>query len=244
MTKLYISSAMLSEAGAVNAVSLRVANKPEYFSMKRGGTHENARAENRREFFRSLGVDEVSVARGEQVHGNNVKYVESLGSYPETDAVVTRNKNLTLAVSVADCVPILIADKKSRVIAALHAGWRGTVKRIAAKTIGFMCGELSCEPENIFAFIGPSAGICCYEVDGEVAKNFSSNEMQEGSKPGKFMVDLKAANLSQLIENGVPKSNVEVSNHCTICDTNFHSFRRDGESSGRMLAAIAIRSEE
>jgi hypothetical protein len=234
---------VLSEAGAVNAVSLRIADKPEYFSMKRDGIRENYRALNRKEFFQSLGFDEMSVARGEQVHGDNIRFVETPGNYPDIDALVTRSKKLTLAVSVADCVPILIADKKSQTVAAVHAGWRGTVKKITAKTIGFMYSELKCDAKNIFAFIGPSAGVCCYEVDGEVAKSFSSYEIKRSSKPEKFMIDLKAANFSQLIDNGVPKGNIEVSKYCTICDTNFHSFRRDGKSSGRMLAAIAIRLE-
>ncbi len=235
---------MLSEAGAVNAVSLRIADKPEYFSMKRDGIPENYRALNRKEFFQSLGFDEMSVARGKQVHGDNIRFVETPGNYPDTDAFVTRNRNLILSVSVADCVPILIADKKSQTVAAVHAGWRGTVKKITAKTIGFMYSELKCDAENIFAFIGPSAGVCCYEVDGEVAKEFSSYEIKKSSGPEKFMIDLKAANFSQLINNGIPEANIGVSKYCTICNTNFHSFRRDGESSGRMLAAIAIRSEK
>ncbi|MGO9481952.1 MAG: peptidoglycan editing factor PgeF [Candidatus Kryptoniota bacterium] len=244
MKKLHVLSPMLYEAGAVNAVRLRVADKPDLFSMKRDGTNGSVRAENRKDFFGLLGFDEMSVARGEQVHGDNIRLVEAPGIYPETDALVTSSEKLMLAVSVADCVPILIVDKKSRTIAAVHAGWRGTVKKITSKTIEFMYSELKCAEENIFAFIGPSAGACCYEVDREVADQFTNYGVGKSSKREKFMIDLKAVNFSQLIDNDVPKANIEVSNYCTICDTNFHSYRRDGDSSGRMLAAIGIRQEE
>jgi len=243
LTKTFIFSDMLSRAGAINAVSLRVEGMPDYFSMRRNGNGkgEDCRAKNRQKFFQSLGFNELSVARAGQVHGDNITFVESSGSYPDTDGFVTRNKNLLLAISVADCVPILVADNKSQTIAAVHAGWRGTARRIAGEVIDFMVNELSGDPKNIFAFIGPSAGVCCYEVGEEVAKHFHDGEIMKSSNPGKFMLDLKAANFSQLIDHGVFRENIEVSEYCTIHDTNFHSFRRDGTESGRMLAVIGLK---
>ena len=243
MTKTFISSLILTNAGAVNAISLRVEGKPDYFSMRHNGdgTGENDRARNRREFLLLLGFDESSVVRGEQIHGDNIRFVEAPGNYPDTDSLVTKTKNLVLAISVADCVPILIADKKSQTIAAIHAGWRGTAKRIAVKAIDFMVNELRCDPKNIFAFIGPSAGVCCYEVGEVVAKRFRDGEVMKSSNPEKFLLDLKAANFSQLVGHGVPKGNIEVSKYCTIHDTKFHSYRRDGTASGRMLAVIGMK---
>lgn len=230
---------MLSKAGAVNAVSLRVEGKPNYFSMRR--TSNDAGDENRRMFFESLGFDASSVVRGEQVHGDNVRFVESPGNYRAADALVTKTRNLPLAVSVADCVPVLIVDKGSQTIAAVHAGWRGTLKNIVAKTIDYMVHENHSKCESIFAFIGPSAGACCYEVGKEVAGNFSPEYYVQDLETGKYKLDLKGLNLAQLKESGVPLENIEVSGACTICDDNFHSYRRDGTASGRMLAVIGMK---
>lgn len=250
--KTYISSELLNGAGAVNAVSLRIEGKPNYFSMRRNGTSAagfvpqaktvgGVEADNRRDFFLSVGFDEACVASGEQVHGDNIELVESPGCYPRTDALVTRNRNLLLAISTADCVPVLMVDKGSKTVAAVHAGWRGTSKQIVAKAVEFMLQEIHSRPENIFASIGPSAGVCCYKVGREVAENFSPGFVKESPELEKFMLDLKAANLAQLVSKGIPQGNIEVSEHCTICNTNFHSYRRDGESSGGMLAVIAIK---
>lgn len=244
MSKLFYSSELFLQAGVVNAVSLRVEGKPDNFSMKRSAGHDGSLNQNRAEYFRSLGFDEGAVASARQVHGDTIRLVKAPGVYPETDGLITKSENLLLAISVADCVPILVADMNSRTVAAVHAGWRGTAKGIAGKAIDFMRRELNCSPQNIFAFIGPSAGICCYEVGDEVARHFHGDEIRNSSRTGKFMLDLKSANLSQLVDHGVPKENIEVSKYCTICDTHFHSFRREGEASGRMLAVVAIRSRE
>ena len=241
--KTFVQSELLLKSGAVNAVSLRVEDKPNFFSMRLNGTPGIAETGNRKEFFSALGFDESLVVCGEQVHGDSIAFVDSPGFYPRTDALVTAKKNLLLAVSVADCVPILIFDKRAKVAAAVHAGWRGTVKNIVAKTLGFLLDEFNSKPDDVVAFIGPSAGTCCYEVGEEVAKNFSDGFVKESLRPDKFMLDLKAANLEQLVGRGIPKENVEINEHCTICDANLHSFRRDGESSGRMLASIAIKQE-
>ena len=239
MTRTFISSEILLKAGVVNAVSLRVKDRPNYFSMRR--TSEKVEADNRREFLESIGFDSSSVVRGEQVHGDNVSFVEHSGNYPATDALVTNKRNLLLGISVADCVPVLIVDKASRTIAAVHAGWRGTAKGIAAKTIEYMMKTIHSDPKNIFAFVGPSAGVCCYEVGKEVAGNFSPEYYIKTHEDGKYMLDLKRINFTQLNEAGVPADNVEVSDVCSICDENFHSYRRDGAASGRMLAVIGLK---
>ncbi len=239
MKKTFITSEILSKAGVVNAVSLRVASKPNYFSMRR--TSENAEAENRREFFQSLGFDPASVVRGEQVHGDNVRMVEHPGNYSGTDALVTNRRDLLLAVSVADCVPVLVVDNSTQTVSAVHAGWRGTAKRIVAKTMEYLINENHSDPENIFAFIGPSAGTCCYEVGEDVAGNFSQEYRVDADENGRCKLDLKRANFTQLTESGVPAKNIDVSDACTICGEDFHSYRRDGTASGRMLAVIGIK---
>jgi hypothetical protein len=203
---------------------------------------EPTEAGNRKEFLASIGFDPSSVARGEQVHGDNIIMIEHPGNYPATDALVTKRRNLPLAVSVADCVPILLVDTATHAVAAVHAGWRGTAKGIAGKTIQYMIKTVRSDPENIFAFIGPSAGVCCYEVGREVVENFSKEYYVDSQEDGKYKLNLKRANFTQLNEEGVPANNIEVSEACTICGENFHSYRRDGEASGRMLAVIGMKS--
>ncbi len=237
----YVQSGLLARAGAINAVSLRVEGKPAAFSMKRNGSMDGPETENRKEFFASLGFDESSVVRGDQVHGDNIEVANSALIFPETDGLLTRSKKLLLLISVADCVPVLLFNRKLEIAAAVHSGWKGTVKNIAGKAIDLMSNELNSSPEDVVAFIGPSAGVCCYEVGEDVAKYFSPKFLQPTFTAGKSKLDLKSAIASQLIEKGIPKGNIELSEYCSICNPNFHSFRREGESSGRMLAAIAIK---
>lgn len=227
----------------MNAVSLKVDGRPHRFSMKLNGTTHAVEADNRREFFGALGFRESSVAAAAQVHGNKIEIVDGPGLSPETDALVTGKIGLLLAISVADCVPILMFDKKTKTAAAVHAGWRGTVKSIASTAVEFLEHEYGSKPEDMLAFVGPSAGVCCYEVGEEVAANFAEEFIEPGKTPGKYKLDLKAANAEQLTDRGIPRGNIEVSEYCTICNYDFHSFRRDGESSGRMLAVIGIRQE-
>lgn len=241
MKRTYIQSKLLLEAGATNGTSLRVEGKPELFSMKRNGTLGGVEAENRKEFFASLGFEESSVVRGQQVHGDNILIVDSAATFPGTDGLVTRRQGLLLAVSVADCVPVLIYDKRLKAAAAVHSGWKGTVKNIVGKTVKLFVNELNSKPEDMVAFVGPSAGVCCYEVGEDVAHQFSREQLMGAETPGKFMLNMKRAIASQLTDEGVPAQNIEISDICTICDLDYHSFRRDGMSSGRMLAAIAIK---
>ncbi len=241
MNREFIQSELLLHAGAVNAVSLRVDGKPRDFSMRLNSTDHAAERANRREFFEALGFGEDAVASAGQVHGDNIGLVETAGVRQATDALMTRNKNLLLAISVADCVPILLFDKLTRSAAAVHAGWRGTAKGIVSKAVRVMESTWGSNPGDIVAYVGPCAGSCCYEVGGEVSANFSDRFFKPGSAAGKFMLDLKSANAEQLAGEGIPRENIEVSEYCSICNSDFHSYRREGESSGRMLAVIGIR---
>lgn len=241
MKSTYIYSELLLNSGAINAVSLRVGEKPAMFSMKRNGTASQAEAENRDEFFASLGFDEDSVVRCNQVHGDTIQSADSAVTFSETDGLLTRQKNLLLTISVADCVPVLLFDRKLKIAAAVHSGWKGTVKNIVGKTVDFLTNELNSSSEDVVAFVGPSARGCCYEVGDDVAHHFSGEFLQPTDRHGKSRLDLKPVIVSQLVELGIPSGNIDMDRHCTICDLNFHSFRRDGDSSGRMLAAIAIK---
>jgi hypothetical protein len=197
---------------------------------------------NRELFFGTLGIRAEELAIPGQVHSDTVRRVDVPGVYPETDALVTDVRRLFLCVTVADCVPILLFDPVRRVVAAIHAGWRGTAGTIAARAVRLMMDDFGVDPANLLGFIGPSADTCCYEVGPDVASRFPERFVSD--REGSLRVDLKSANLSQLIDLGVPPENIETSSLCTISEeTLLHSYRRDGVASGRMMAVIGLAAD-
>jgi purine-nucleoside/S-methyl-5'-thioadenosine phosphorylase / adenosine deaminase len=133
--------------------------------------------ENRGRFFRALGAEEMCVVTLRQFHSDVVHRVEEAqeeAEAPKADALFTRERGVVLAVQTADCIPILLADPKRRAVAAIHSGWRGTLHRIAAKTLGRMQMEFGTRPEDVIATLGPGIGRCCYEVGPDVAREFDS----------------------------------------------------------------------
>lgn len=239
-----ITSNILTSTGIVRAgVSTRLGGVSASpfgmnLSFKVGDNPSNVE-ENRKLFLASFGTSPARLVTAGQVHGFVVQTVSAPGQVPECDGLVTDVPELFLGISVADCVPVLMVDTQSRVIAAVHAGWRGTSLKIVQQAIGVMRKEFGSQPTNIVAFIGPGASACCYSVGEEVAGTFDASVVT--TRDGKIFVDLKAANNLALISYGVPAHQIEVSPHCTISDSHlFHSFRRDKEKSGRMLAVIGL----
>ncbi len=202
-----------------------------------GDVQENV-DENRRRFFESIGVaGSARKVYQNQIHSANINLVSGdEGIVRESDALITWEPNVLLAVSVADCTPVLLYDPKSKLIAAVHAGWRGTEQMIALAAIRKMV-DLGAQPHNIYAFIGASASGERYEVGIEVATLFEEKHLRELGNQ-KFLLDVKSANLDQLLFAGIPREQIEISPLCTIADDRLHSFRRDGKRSGRMLAVI------
>ena len=148
-----------------------------------------------------------------------------------------------LSVSIADCAPVFLFDAMKKIVACVHAGWRGTEQRILQKTIRTMLQEFGSKPGDVSAFIGPSAGQCCYEVGEDVAQRFDAEFVSR--RNGKFYLDIKKANEEQLRNAGVPGTNIEVHENCTICRTElYHSYRRDGDKSGRMMAIIGLSQQD
>lgn len=231
----FIKSKLLSGLNVPHGISLRVPGKQSLFSMRPG------EVKNRAEFFSALGFSEKEVARASQVHSSNIAVVKNGGAYSMTDGLITNCQNVLLTISIADCVPLLLYDPLRKVVGAVHAGWRGTKDRIVLKALNILNREFHCNMKDVFVYIGPAAGKCCYEVGMDVAVHFS-NEFLAKNQNGKYMLDLKSANMAQALEAGILLNNIEVSNNCTICDLSFHSFRREGEKSGRMLAAIGLKN--
>ncbi len=182
----------------------------------------------------------VSTARLRQTHSATVIDAGHAGELGEGDALITATPGLWLEVRTADCVPILLVDTELRVIAAIHAGWRGTAAKIAVETISHMSRQFGTQPGNLRAVIGPSIGPCCFEVGPEVAAIFPQECVQPLATGEKAHLDLVTANRLQLAAAGVPDRQLEALRLCTVClPDQFHSFRRD-KGSGRMVSAIRI----
>ena len=166
-----------------------------------------------------------------QIH-SNIAVVAGDGT-TEGDALVTAEAGRYIGVRTADCVPLLLADRQRPAVAAVHAGWRGSEANIVAAVIDRMRREFGSDPGDLVVAIGPSIGRCCYEVGPEVAGLFGVSTRH---------IDLVEVNRRQLTQAGVNSANIDVCGLCTFCwPESFHSWRRDGESSGRMVAAIGIK---
>lgn len=164
------------------------------------------------------------------------------------DALITRQPGYCLCVSTADCVPILLYDKKQKAIAAVHGGWRGTVAFIAGHTLEKMRAAFGTEGRDVIACIGPSISLASFEVGEEVYEAFRLNgfDMSRISvwkkETGKHHIDLWEANRMQLLDFGVPDSQIEVAGICTyIYHDDFFSARRLGIKSGRILSGIMLK---
>lgn len=162
----------------------------------------------------------------------------------ETDAVITDIKNVCVAIKTADCVPVLLFDSRRNVVAAVHAGWRGTVQGIVSKTIQRMTKEYGTEPSDIFAGVGPSISPEVYEVGAEVWNQFAPEfYLQENIfKSDKRLLNLWSTNFQQLIVSGVPTGQIEIAKICTFSEPDlFFSARRDGLKTGRMATGIMLK---
>jgi len=164
-----------------------------------------------------------------QIHSNVIQNAaRPLG---EGDALISDRAGVIVGVKTADCVPILLVDPSTRVVAAVHAGWRGTAEGIAASAVRAMVDGWKVNPQNLRAAIGPSIGACCYEVGSEVALRLGIRVCNP------VHLDLRAINEMQLRDAGV--SDIWKSGDCTFCTADrFYSFRREPEQAGRMTSFV------
>ncbi len=187
--------------------------------------------------FGMLGSAEAAprgVALARQVHGVALVRAPFAGR-PEADAVWSAAPGVGVGVVTADCVPILIAEAERRFVCAIHAGWRGTAARIAARSVRALAQATRSPPSAWVAAIGPHIGPCCYEVDEPVLAAIPERSVFRPARPGHAMLDLFALNRLQLVGAGVPARCIERVGGCTACDsTRYASYRRD-RASGRML---------
>ena len=177
-----------------------------------------------------------------QIHSASVVEAEHPGVAGQGDAIITDRAGLTLSVRTADCLPILMVDTRHRALAAVHAGWRGTISGIAPNTVQAMAARFGTQPEDLRIAIGPGIGKCCFEVGSEVAIQFQKLFPERSDLDRRTHLDLIEANRRQLRQLGVTGAQIGTLNLCTVCHPDdFHSFRRDGEAAGRMMSGIGIR---
>jgi polyphenol oxidase len=255
-------------------------------ALNLGFTKEDSRAavERNRELFlqKLLAKEDVGVTGRKswplitlrQIHSDLIHRIDGVPEEPLVgDGIVTDTPGLVIAVQTADCLPIILVDKKRHAVGVFHAGWRGTVKRIVEKGVGEMRKHFGSDPRDLVAAIGPGVQGCCYDVGEEVRTSFESQfayaeklfrEVKESDPvrekypllfltarapghselPGKLFLDLAEANRRQLLDAGVLATNIEASALCTACHTDLlFSYRTEKSVTGRMMAAAAINPE-
>ncbi|AKM81932.1 TPA: peptidoglycan editing factor PgeF [Candidatus Berkelbacteria bacterium] len=223
-----------------------------YGEMKFGSAQDAEVIKNRKQFAKDLGIELNQVIFPHQVHGNRITAVgkaeggkgalETSGSLIEADGLITAEKGIYLGITTADCLPILIYDPANRVVAAIHAGWRGIIDQIVPRAIEKF-KEFGSDPENLIVGVGP--GICQkhFVVKNEVLKIFLDRYPSVTfvrNKDG--YVDLKKALFDDLKKAGVSKDNIEIADFCTVCDNGIYgSFRKEGEKGPKMIAVIGLK---
>lgn len=211
---------------------------------------------NRRDFCLQMGLEEESFRALKQCHSDRNLIIrnsrESLylsgEKAPEADALISTEPGLMLSVFSADCVPVLMWDRRNRVVAAVHGGWRGTLARITVKAFQTMSREFNSRAEDVFACIGPAIGPCCYEVGHALIDSFREefpfHEKIIRKKGAVPFLDLKETHRRSLMELGIAEANIRVSPECSCCGPmGLPSYRKSGASAGRFSAFIFIKEK-
>jgi polyphenol oxidase len=230
--------------------------------------------ENRRRFLEALAApSSAALVTLKQIHSSGIRRVgrQDAARTLRGDGLMTNEPGVLLAIQTADCIPVLIADTRRRALAAFHAGWRGTLKRIVETGVGRIRTEFGSRPEELIAAIGPGIALCCYGVGEEVRSEFTSQfayapqlfrELSESDPirekypllfltaraPGhsnlgpQLHLDLMEANRRQLLDAGLRPESITVIGHCTRCQRNrYFSYRAEQGFTGRMLSVVGIR---
>jgi len=258
---MLIRFASLDDPDLVHAVTTREGgvSAPPHASLNLSfGRPDDPHAvkENRRRVYRELGIEPSRVVQVGQVHGADVLIADERHAgrgaldrslvLPPADAIVSATPELFLLACFADCTPLLFWDPVRRAVGVAHAGWQGTVKRIAAATVETMAAAFGTRPHELRVAIGPSAGPCCYNVWPHVADAaraaFPGRDDVVVERGGEQFFDLWSANLHSLSDAGVPRANIEVAAICTIDQQQrFFSHRASAGQTGRFAAVIGMR---
>lgn len=206
-------------------------------------------------FADAFGIGPDRLITVNQVHGDTIARIDAQGLISgtinprtaEADAIITNAPGIAIGIETADCVPVLLFDPGTPAVAAIHAGWRSTVKKIVDKTVARMNIEFGSRPKRILAAIGPAIGSECYEVDEPVMVSVREafSHWEEIAKPrgkDRWGLDLVKANERELLKIGLLEENIYTLGLCTACHKDlFYSFRAEGNI-GRMLSMIMIKT--
>jgi hypothetical protein len=202
------------------------------------------------------GRDKTPLVALQQIHSNLCRIITAEDATHEppfrADGLISNTPGLLLGIQTADCIPVLVADRKKKVVAAFHAGWRGTVQRIVELGVGRMMQEFASKPDDLLAAIGPGVGSCCYAVGEELLQEFTAqfsyaaelfhegNSEQAPPAPS-LHLDLIEANRRQLLTAGLAPEAIQIVGGCTSCHTDlFYSYRSAKGVTGRMMAVIGV----
>jgi len=262
-----VQSAVLEASdGIVHAFSTRQGgvSRPPFDTLNLGqsvGDDSAAVEQNRRRLFGAFGIDAARVVRAWQAHEDGVLRVDAgltgrpgfpgclLDERAKFDALITRLPGLALVVTTADCLPILIHDPIRAAVAAVHAGWRGTAKRIAARALGAMREAYGTDPADCRAAIGPGIRGCCFEVDAAVTDSMAAalpnwEKHARANRSGHWLLDLAEVNRAILEAAGVRADCIEDVGLCTSCrNALFFSHRAEKGRTGRMMNFILLKAD-
>lgn len=238
-----------SPAGRILVCTTLLAVAPHAFTTRQLRFRDASNDDDVERLAAALALRPDQIAWVRQVHGRRVHVAEAtttVAPSPEADAIVAFDAGGGVAVRVADCVPVLIADRHGRGVAAIHAGWRGTCAGVTTAAVERL-REQGIPAGDLIAAIGPSIGPCCYQVDDRVRTAFLGMTPDAAAwfaedGPGHWRLDLWAANRDQLLDAGVPDEAIAVAQACTADGLNtWFSYRKEGDVTGRLVAAIRLR---
>ena len=247
----FVTAAISTRVGGVSQYPYQTLNLGYHV----GDAHE-AVTENRRRLCSALGIHVDSLVIAQQVHGDGIAVIDEsqtgCGAYrhedavPGADGMITRSRSATLAVLTADCVPVMVMDPIRKAIGIAHAGWKGALRIIAAKTVLKMRNAFGTEPADCLVVLGPSIGSCCYRVGQDVISKFQ-HTFGPTTCVMENRLDLRRAVEIQLADVGVEKRNISSVEErrdvplCTACNLDlFYSHRAEGGHTGRMMSVIKL----
>jgi len=233
-------TSMLEGIGSVAALSA-VPRLRHGFGRRAPGPSPESREETARRVGAGLDAGERLLLL-RQVHGTSVASAP-WDTPPEADAAIAAEPGLVLGIQTADCLPLLLVDPRHESVAAVHAGWRGTAAGVTRQAVRALVARGS-RPRELLAALGPGIGPCCYEVGEELRDAFGPEgaEFFRPGRNGRPHLDLRAANLRQLLDEGLEPEAIHQIPDCTRCRPElYHSFRREGRGGGRMISFVGYR---
>jgi|JI9StandDraft_1071089.scaffolds.fasta_scaffold77277_2 YfiH family protein len=206
---------------------------------KTSGVSPSELVRHRQHFADSIRVPVQSLTFQKQVHGARIQVIRQDARFAESDGMITNTRGVVLCVLVADCCGVLVYDKENQSIGAFHSGWRGTHENIVGRGIEAMQKRFGTDPASALVYLSPCASGERYIVRRDVADLFPTAVVQVADD--QYLFDNRKRIAEQLADSGVERRNMSISNDCTLTDIRFHSFRRDGEKSGRTAVFIGLK---